>query len=511
MTWTWDTTGQLEKSIIVQTSAATTIYWGDGTSSSVAASTSDLTVTHTYTTAGSYMVGIKDNVVTKLNCIAKKISDLNLTNNTSLKILNCDNNNLTSLVLNSTLTYLDCDGNSLTSLNVGNNTNMTFLAVSNNNLSSLDVSKNTVLKTLWCSGNDAMTSLDVSQNIVLDTLGCGGNALTSLDLSKNIALTKLYMANTQISNLDVSKNTKLKELYCYGNQLTTLDVSKNTLLNKMCCIQSTMKTLTLNEEQSERMTIISLTTGCSDMSTSNTIHKYPNTTINMVSEVFKIQPNAVALSDLKYTTAFLKAKNMLNNNTYGVTTTGTKILDSHMMKNSEWGAVVYLTNAIGRNPYRNNSPYFTGIAGATENGTSNTEDIYYWNTPQGVKASSTHNVYGVYDLNGGKQEYVGAYVTNRGAESIVTDAVQTKNVDVYTELSNTMNYYGGALSETGNFTEKKSWNDSKMPSDTTQPYLTRGSSYDSAYTGDMFMAYHGIPEGGSWIGFRPVIIVKKSE
>ena len=39
-------------------------------------------------------------------------------------------------------------------------------------------------------------------------------------------------------------------------------------------------------------------------------------------------------------------------------------IKSHMMKNTEWGAVAYLTNAVGRIPYINNSSsYITGNAG----------------------------------------------------------------------------------------------------------------------------------------------------
>lgn len=82
-------------------------------------------------------------------------------------------------------------------------------------------------------------------------------------------------------------------------------------------------------------------------------------------------------------------------------------LDSHLIKNKEWGAVCYLTNAIGRIPYVNNSAtHVTGNAGGSMNELGVNGVTNAWNTVGGVKASTTHNVYGVYDLNGGDDELV---------------------------------------------------------------------------------------------------------
>jgi len=95
-------------------------------------------------------------------------------------------------------------------------------------------------------------------------------------------------------------------------------------------------------------------------------------------------------------------------------------LESHMMKNSEWGAVAYLTNAIGRIPYINNSSsYITGNAGGNQNASEASGVTNAWNTATGVKASTTHNVYGIYDMSGGAYEYVAAYVDN-GNSSLTT-------------------------------------------------------------------------------------------
>ena len=92
-------------------------------------------------------------------------------------------------------------------------------------------------------------------------------------------------------------------------------------------------------------------------------------------------------------------------------------LNSHMLKNSEWGAVAYLTESkYGRNgtevTINNDSDYVTGAAGnsvsepAGVGSSPGTND--YWD-PKGVLASSTGNVTGIYDLSGCSREYVAAY------------------------------------------------------------------------------------------------------
>ncbi|MDX9853322.1 MAG: Ig-like domain-containing protein [Tenuifilaceae bacterium] len=90
----------------------------------------------------------------------------------------------------------------------------------NNPITALDVSKNTELIGLDCSGNQ-LTMLDVSKNTKLTALSCNLNQINTLDVSNNIALTALDCNSNQLTTLDVSKNTALKLLYCYNNPFTT--------------------------------------------------------------------------------------------------------------------------------------------------------------------------------------------------------------------------------------------------------------------------------------------------
>jgi hypothetical protein len=94
------------------------------------------------------------------------------------------------------------------------------------------------------------------------------------------------------------------------------------------------------------------------------------------------------------------------------------------MKNSEWGAVVYLTHSIyGKNsevwinPYGDTSTWKmkTGYAGGSVSSNGLAEgngSLAQYNTGNGPNASTTGNLYGVYDMSGGAWEFVAAYTDN---------------------------------------------------------------------------------------------------
>ena len=120
-------------------------------------------------------------------------------------------------------------------------------------------------------------------------------------------------------------------------------------------------------------------------------------------------------------------------NIYGLSSSST---DSHLMKNSEWGAVSYLSQSKygldGTNIVINNACLYnttqsayavTGCAGEAANsgGISTTIDkikdgtqsgIYTWTQKKGTVASSTGTIYGIYDLSGGVWERTAAIVNN---------------------------------------------------------------------------------------------------
>lgn len=92
----------------------------------------------------------------------------------------------------------------------------------------------TSLEILTCDGN-ALTTLDVSKNIALKTLRCAQNQLTSLNLVGAINLESIYCDLNQLTSLDVSQNLKLYYFKCFSNRITNIDLSANTKLTYIKC------------------------------------------------------------------------------------------------------------------------------------------------------------------------------------------------------------------------------------------------------------------------------------
>ncbi len=214
-------------------------------------------------------------------------------------------------------------------------------------------------------------------------------------------------------------------------------------------------------------------------------------------------------------------------NIYDVCKNYNSTLNSHMMKNDEWGAVAYLSKSkYGKQNeevwINNSSSYITGSAGNSASASTDTGTTNDYTSTQGVKASTTGTVYGVYDMSGGAWEYVAGYVNNGNGNlttygsSLVNGDVKTKNV--YSKAStdnNTNNYnansskYGDAVYETsanGN-TGNGSWygDYSSFPT-SSSPFFYRGGVYGDGTFAGVF--YFDIYDGGSYsnISFRPVLV-----
>jgi len=152
---------------------------------------------------------------------------------------------------------------------------------------------------------------------------------------------------------------------------------------------------------------------------------------------YQIKPNQKSLTSINLATMYNTSRStILNASKYGLNNN----VDTHMMKNMEWGAIAFLTNSIygryndfstciasGCEVWINNintgygngtevdgqpqwGPSITGCAGSsTSAGVSNSQTAcasgYDWKT-KGVNASTTGNQYGIYDMSGGAWEYV---------------------------------------------------------------------------------------------------------
>ena len=243
-----------------------------------------------------------------------------------------------------------------------------------------------------------------------------------------------------------------------------------------------------------------------------------------------------------------------NGNIYGLSKNST---DSHLMKNSEWGAVAYLAQSqYGLNEiniYINNinlnntagaqSVYaITGCAGETEddaklNATMNTETkrpvsndntrkLYVWTQENGTKASTTGTIYGIYDMSGGTWERTAGLVNNSNeslskyGKSLINSLINGKSSQYVTSYSvstkgdsgannwDNNTRIGEAIRETSTGGEGKySWNADYSYFPTGSDFFSpRGGSLWDGEGAGLFSFYR--TDGGSSynVGFRSVLV-----
>ncbi len=126
--------------------------------------------------------------------------------------------------------------------------------------------------------------------------------------------------------------------------------------------------------------------------------------IDEKNSMIKVVPRNISWRYIKIGYAFHNCMNMKNSgNIYGL-----EKVDTHLMKNIEWGAVAYLTTSkYGVTPTINSAYSFIG-ENKFNNYPGGENNAYAKN----IKQSTTGNVTGIYDMNGGAGEYVATYFTN---------------------------------------------------------------------------------------------------
>ena len=207
------------------------------------------------------------------------------------------------------------------------------------------------------------------------------------------------------------------------------------------------------------------------------------------------KPNVRHLGDTKIGDMFTAFLDMKTNNRYGWGTTGNGI-DTHMMKNTEWGAVAYLSQSTyGKNNFiwKNPSIDRVGCAGDDPFTHYDSGCSFQYYTDNGQQASTTGSIYGIYDMVGSNFNYVAAYVDN-GFDEIMENgasivAANDKYKDVYpSELS-----YSKATNFNNAIIKK---------GDAIYEISSTGEDYTSWYESQSSMGYNSwvwfIRGGSSW-------------
>ena len=225
-----------------------------------------------------------------------------------------------------------------------------------------------------------------------------------------------------------------------------------------------------------------------------------NETCNVSNIVVK--PNVASLKNQQVSSFFYASRSMEQpGNSFGFISSE---VDTHMSKNNEWGAVAYLTQSIygrcttstlcteiGKN---NNSNLITGYGAPA--GSDKTVANGAYNTTLGKDASTTKNIYGVYDMSGGCHEYIMGVLAdssgglrtgydtsqNSGFTGILNNGTTYTGVSFpdskYYNLYTGSSYTGHALTETAEW-----YNDSAYFFNSSNPWFIRGGRYTSTGAG----------------------------
>ena len=250
------------------------------------------------------------------------------------------------------------------------------------------------------------------------------------------------------------------------------------------------------------------------------------------NEVMTVKANVTSWRGMTIGDAFTTCLNMnRSGNPYGLHSSD-NVVDPHMIKNDEWGAVAYLSKSIyGKNTeevyINNSSDYITGNAGGTADASSASGITNAYSTANGMKASTTGTIYGVYDMSGGNWERTAAYVDN-GHDNLKKETIlfngASKYKNVYTatatdgtdsassnyDLSTPANkHYGDAVYETSSASSgQDSWyKDSSYFPWTSDPFFVRGGRSAIASGAGVFATSSTAGEAGIYFGFRVVVPV----
>jgi hypothetical protein len=230
---------------------------------------------------------------------------------------------------------------------------------------------------------------------------------------------------------------------------------------------------------------------------------------------------------------------------------------TRMLRNTDWGAVAYLaTSSYGRNAtevFINNCGNIsneynlrTGWGAATVSASQTqacavgTNDEGAYNTAQGVRASTTDNIYGIYDMSGGNYEYTMSNLgRNTQSTSYATSLPQERYMDVYekslfsirpsTRLgypsdssSSTEQYFnydvctfsvcGGQANYETTTVQSVSSNTQSWFSDysvffaSSTPWAYRGGCSNNAAGAGLFYSSYNYGNASYYVGWRPALV-----
>jgi len=248
----------------------------------------------------------------------------------------------------------------------------------------------------------------------------------------------------------------------------------------------------------------------------------------------RILPNVKPLTDQNVSNFFYAGRSMEQvGNNYGLLSNE---IDTHMIKNPEWGAVAYLSQSIyGRCTSQIDckeigvSNYFMTGHGAPAGSSGFSESSNYvasqpYNTEQGMDASTTGNIYGIYDMSGGAGEFVmGVYTDgsklwsgdeygNSGFNGCLgvdcasekLDGLAFPETKYYNTYTTETDYLNNGLQHA--LTETYYWyGDYMVFVSSESPWFGRGGGAIAAEVSGIF-SYHAAPGTAASVSLRAVLV-----
>ncbi|OKZ61808.1 MAG: hypothetical protein BHW03_05875 [Clostridium sp. 28_17] len=280
---------------------------------------------------------------------------------------------------------------------------------------------------------------------------------------------------------------------------------------------------------------------------------YDNTTTYIKYPTF--QGLTYSMNYISHNDAFSISRALTDdNNIYKLSN---KETDSHLIKNSEWGAVSYLgqsqyglngTNIRINNLTLNNSKptiyAVTGYAAKTlQDGdtkledaspVSSTDKVYKWTEKDGQTASCTGTIYGIYDMSGGAWERSAAIVNNgndnlntygKAIMNALNNGKSSEYVTVYPkgetsgqslDDASKSNYaantkiYGDAIRETSTagLGQTLWYSDYSYFAGLYGPFFVRGGASWYRSGAGLFSFYRLVGNSGYGNGFRSVLVAQ---
>ncbi len=183
-------------------------------------------------------------------------------------------------------------------------------------------------------------------------------------------------------------------------------------------------------------------------------------TTEKVNEKITISPNKTSYISQTIGTFYTDAQNL-------------NIANSHMAKNSEWGAMAYLTESkYGRNgesvSINTNAEFITGAGDYKTN----------------VLQSTTGNIYGIYDTVGGAYECTAGYISDSSQDYGNSFASTDSTKNNKTESTKYVTVY--EMSEDDKYTNNYNKNINQVFGDATIEISTQGSGLNSWHSSNSY-------------------------